>query len=224
MAKKSLTAFLATISLGFLSIAPHAHALDSSQLIKIGGGKTISRIHPLELHDGANNIPHYIPNGHDAIIFQSWRDNGNRHGYMEWTITEDVPHNPYHLENLINIHEDTDNVPHDTVYNDPFDTKHALKEVMFGRAIIDQEIASVMIIATRDLQEDDDLETPVPVNVAIYRIMPKRHDIGTSAFVFREVGSILTTEAYCSPRLALAKTLYISLPENYTADRIDGCH
>lgn len=208
---------LLVLSAGFVTPAAHA------SVFEIESEPEITALQPVTLHEGVNILPHFLPDGGDVTVFQSWRDNGNEHGYTDWLIAENRPGGQPHTSRTIAIRENTGPVPRDVIYDDPFDKHHAIKAVRFATAQVDGNPASLLLVASRDLDEKAALTTPVPVTISIYQLVATGEQLGHTPYEFDLISTTLSTRPYCNAMLAMSHILSLSLPADYQGDRSDGC-
>lgn len=184
----------------------------------------ITHLRLLPLHPGMNIVHGFLPDGGNGAILQAWRDNGNAHGFTKFVVMVPAKGADGQDWNIVGLEiaahgldDSIDDIPHTGEDN--------VRSVRFARGAIDGAIASLLIVAERDLGGAQTYYDPAPTRISIYKLTDASAEgAGTTPFVFRLVRATDSKTLFCNADLALHKALGLPLPADYGgANKIDGC-
>ncbi|MDE1145564.1 MAG: hypothetical protein PW843_02945 [Azospirillaceae bacterium] len=214
-----------------ITSAVTAHA--AAPAAKSGGGGQgpagITGLAPIALHLGVNHIRDFSADGRAAVIVQAWRDNGNAWGhntFMVMMVPKGDGADPARGEwNLVATEAEKPPGVAEIVRDSPHTGEDALRSVMFAHGNINGQAQTLMLIATRTMQ--DSVPDPAPTTIDVYQLVSNRTDaedaVGDTADAFHRIRSWKTRIPYCSSDAALATELRIPRQNGEAPDTDNGC-
>jgi hypothetical protein len=178
----------------------------------------ITDIHPFVLHPGINKVPGFGVNGETFTIVQSWRGNGNAHGYNVWLVLS--PEAEGQTFGVTGEEVEGEVLPRDTIRDDPFDGERSMGAIRFARAKIDGVPQTILIDAHLGFDAGRPFADHETATIRIYKLF--RSDIGQPD-MFSQVAVLKTTKRYCNILLAMRDMLHIPLGQFAGANETDGC-
>jgi len=182
----------------------------------------ISDISPIKLRSGPNTVPHFAPDGRDALIVLGWRDNGNAHGYDLYLVL--MPASAAKPEwNVVGVDPGGNGRFQDIVTDDPHLGEDAVRSIRFARAKVDGRPATVLFVATRDTGTAP-IPDPAPVTFEVYRLAHNDGEVGYTVDYFTKIQEIKSTGKYCNAEMALRQQFGIPLTASYNGPQTaEGC-
>ena len=182
----------------------------------------VTRLQPLALHDGVNQVRSFLPDGADALVVQAWRANGNAHGHHDWLVLG--PAAGGHGADVVTLADPRTGMLRDTISDAPFDGERVLGTVRFARGLVDGRPASLLLEVLLDEAPNGVLADHATATLRIYRLDATDGGAGDSPFEFRLVSSDRSPKSYCNADLALSQMLDLPLSPNYAGPKpADGC-
>ncbi|MES2444013.1 MAG: hypothetical protein V4574_14385 [Pseudomonadota bacterium] len=180
----------------------------------------ITEIAPVALGFGVNKVPGFLPGGGAATIVRAWRGNGNAHGYSAWMVlTGPSEGNAVGLAPFA----DGEELPVETIRDNPFDGERTIGAVRFARALVDGTPASIAIKADLDGTDGRPFADHERATIKVYRLVVNDEGLGPP-LEFVRIAALHTDKRYCNAELALRDTLGIPLPAGHAGpNRDDGC-
>lgn len=180
----------------------------------------IGEIAPIALEFGINSVPGFLPDGGVATIVEAWRGNGNAHGYSVWMVlTGPSEGNPVGIAPFA---DDDEELPVETIRDNPFDGERPMGSVRFARARIDGEPASIVIAADLDWTDGRPFADHERATIKIYRLVANHEGLGPP-IEFERIAKLRTAKRYCNVDLAVRDMLGVPIGEVPGPNAIDGC-
>ncbi len=185
----------------------------------------VTRLQPLVLlvlHDGANQLRSFLPDGSDAMVVQAWSANGNAHSYHDWLVLSSVAEG--HGAGTVTLVDARTRMLRDTISDEPFDGERVLGRPRFARGLVDRQPASPLLEVL-----PDDAPSGLPANHATATLLVCRLEAtdggpGDPPFELRLVSSDRSSKRCRNADLALSQMLAVLLPADYDGEsRADGC-
>jgi hypothetical protein len=179
----------------------------------------VEEIRVIPVGNGLNCVQNLTTDGHDGLIVQGWRENGNAHGYNRYMVLVKEGRS---LE-VVTIVDPPgaargDGVlQDDTIRDDPHTFEDAVRSVKFARAKVNGIAATILIVATRDLSHAQSLADATPVDVDVYRLTRNPGDVGWPEYYFALAVRERLKGTYRNADCALAGELRIPLADSEAA-------
>ncbi len=173
----------------------------------------------IRLHTGVNRIADFAGNGRAALLTLGWRENGNAHGYLLFSVML-PPSRGSRSWNIVGV--DRGDRFDDTIADAPHTGEDVVTSVRFVRVTQHRRTRTLLVIATRNWQES--IPNPAFTTIDIFALKRSNGDIGVTADYFSRILSFRTTKKYCNADFALKQEAGLSLPPDYPGIRsTDGC-
>jgi len=191
----------------------------------------ISDLQPITLKPGINTVPHFAPDGRDALVAYAWRSNGNAWGYhlslvmlplhsggADWNVVgvEPAPGETARFE--------------DTITDRPHTGEDVVRAVRLAHARVDGKLATLLLTADRPVfSPGANARSRLRVNLRVYRLVTAGDKTGGSTGVTADFFQIVRRmgaddRAYCNAELALSRAFKIPLSPDYQGpNKDDGC-
>jgi len=180
----------------------------------------ITAIEPIRLSPGVNSVPNFLPKGRAARIVEAWRGNGNAHGHSAWMVLTGPSEG--NGVGLAPFADDRGALYHDTISDDPFDGERVMGSVVFARAKVDGQPASIVIDAELDHSPDSPFADHEQATIRVYRLTES--DAFGPPLAFELIAKLRSPKHYCNVELAVRDVLGVALPPDYDgANTVDGC-
>ena len=177
---------------------------------------------PLVLHDGVTMIPNFAGDGREGMIVLGWRDNGNAHGFDQFTVM--LPRGKDEDWNIVGLErEDPRAAFENFIRDDPHTGEDNVTSVRFVRATY-QGRSSVLLV-TADRHWQDSIPEPAATTIEIYALKHNDGaDVGATVDYYTRIASETAGRRYCNSDMALHVELGLPLPVEYGGSTsADGC-
>lgn len=184
----------------------------------------ITELEPISLSSGVNRISRFAPDGRDGLIVLAWRDNGNAHGYdLALVMLEPMPGAGWNVVAIAPMDQDAGRVE-DTLRDAPHTGDDVVRSFRFARGKVDGEAATLLFVATRDLDVGAGIPGPSLVTFEVYRLARNDGDVGMTRDFFDPIQRTHSPTRFCNAEMALSRVFGLPLRRGYAGPQTaDGC-
>jgi len=187
----------------------------------------ITDLTEIPVKSGLNYVDDFSTDGRQGLIVVGWRDNGNAWGYHVYMVMMSPPAQTGAWEVVTTGIKQTPGAAVrqvDVVQDTPHTVEDSLATVRFARGKVDGQLATLLIIARRDISKAPNAAAATAVAFDVFRLMRNEDDIGEPRHYFAHIDTLHATMRYCNADLALSKELRLPLPQPYVGPNLeDGC-
>lgn len=176
---------------------------------------------PLVLHRGVTTIPNFAGDGRDAMIALGWRDNGNAHGFDQFTVM--MPPSRGEDWNIVGLERGDPNANFQNfIRDDPHTGEDNVTSVRFVRATFQGRSSILLVVADRHWEES--IPEPARTTIDLYALKRSDGDVGETSDYYKRIASETLKTRYCDSDMALHVELGFPLPPKYGGSpTADGC-
>lgn len=184
----------------------------------------ITDVQAMALTSGVNRISHFAPDGRDGIVILAWRDNGNAHGYdLALVMIEPRQGAGWNVVAIAPMDQEASRVE-DVLRDTPHTGDDAVRSFRFARGKVDGEAATLLFIATRDVEAGASIPDPSFVTFEVYRLAQNDGDVGLTRDFFDPIRRTRSSIRFCHAEMALFQAFGLLLRQGYNgAQTPDGC-
>ena len=174
-----------------------------AQTAGTGARVTLSELVPIPLRSGVNQIERFAPDGRNALIILSWRENGNAHAYDLFLVL--LPSRLGATDwNVVGVDFTMpDRQFEDTIRDAPHTGDDMVRSVRFVRGRLNGKPATLLLAATRELS-DDGIPAPSLVNFDVFVLQQSQGDVGVTRDYFSQIARHRSTSMFCNAEVALS--------------------
>jgi hypothetical protein len=177
---------------------------------------------PLILHSGVNIISNFAGDDRVGMITLGWRDNGNAHGFQQFTVM--MPTSKGGRDwNIVGVDHDDPNADFGNfIRDDPHTGEDNVASVRFVRKTLNGRNSILLVTAERDWKNS--IGEPAATTIEVYALKRNDGEVGVTNDYFSRIASVTGRMPYCDADMALHVELGFPLPANYGGDTsADGC-
>jgi hypothetical protein len=178
---------------------------------------------PLALHSGVNMIPDFAGDGRVGMITLGWRDNGNAHGFEQYTVMMPTSKRDRYW-NIVGLEHDDPNADFENfIRDDPHTGEDNVTSVRFVRKMFRGRSSILLVVADRHWKES--IPEPARTTIEVYAL--KHNDganVGATVDYYARIASKTLNTRYCDSDMALHVELGFPLSRDYGGGKTpDGC-